>query len=824
MELIIYTYGHIDAIYYVISGIAMIMNSEFADLMIKTISIISASYWALKASYASSAGGGKHYLVKIFGMICVVNILLVPKTTISIKDHVTKKVDRVDNLPYGFAVPIGIMENFGEIISRVFEQAFRNVDNLDYRNYGMVFGARLVKESRNWRIKNPEFIYNMQNFIRRCVILDIGMQNKYGIRDLLENKAAWDIVKSSTSNFRNLSIRRDNRHFMVSCRQAANEYFEEYFSEEIDNTISRYANNIFSLAGSNSNIFTPRGKENIRSFFKANIESILGFMSNESMSAETRLKQYMMLHSFSDFTRNYGFARSAMNQESNWKIAGDLASYYLPIMLSVMKGLIYASFVFMVPIMLLGAGFAKYMGYITIILSIQLWPCLNSILNLFVDLYSSSEMKDIAERGISFANFNMVGDYAEKIVSVAAGLELIVPFLAFSIVQGGVSGFIHLANTITSASSNAASIAANEITSGNRSFDNYSSSNLQLANRSAFKTDYNSSYREGMREWQNVDGTMERSFQDGSSILQSGMGLNISGGGAKFSVRRAASDQISKDISSAESLLETTSKSYREAEYDTLNKVSSLLSQVARRDYYGQNIDVSDSEEYSKSLGHYISQTQSIRESTGKSWDKSANLAIRASAGMGFLGASGSVDISGNVTQNYNKSSSHDNQLSVEDALKEDYSEIIRIVSSEQFSRSNNIELSYSDDIRKSYEKQKSFEKQMSIQKENLKRYNEAFAKINSSEAGYEFDMYDDIQKKVAEEMGISTKDAHNLIEKQDPRINKIWDNMVEKYKGNFLPMKISADQINYDYKAEDFEDEHRGKINSDTSININEK
>jgi hypothetical protein len=30
----------------------------------------------------------------------------------------------------------------------------------------MVFGARLIKEARNWRIKTPEFVYNMNSFIR----------------------------------------------------------------------------------------------------------------------------------------------------------------------------------------------------------------------------------------------------------------------------------------------------------------------------------------------------------------------------------------------------------------------------------------------------------------------------------------------------------------------------------------------------------------------------------------------------------------------------------------------------------------------------------
>ncbi|MGV2432088.1 MAG UNVERIFIED_CONTAM: hypothetical protein LVQ98_01490 [Rickettsiaceae bacterium] len=44
---------------------------------------------------------------------------------------------------------------------------------------------------------------------------------------------------------------------------------------------------------------------------------------------------------------------------------------------------------------------------------------------------------------------------------------------------------------------NAASTASNEVTSGNKSFDNYSSNNSQISMNQGFKTDYNTSYREG---------------------------------------------------------------------------------------------------------------------------------------------------------------------------------------------------------------------------------------------------------------------------------------------------------------------------------------
>lgn len=186
--------------FYVLNGIAMIMSSPFADLLIKTSAMLATCYYCVKAAYASSSGGAKAYLVKIGIMIIIINGLLIPKTTMFIEDHVTKQKDHVDNLPFGFAIPVGFMEQFGNILTASFEQAFSTVPNSDvvgtsnYRDYGMVFGARLVQEARNWRIKTPEFVHNMDHFIRRCVVMDAGIGHKYTINDLFETNDIWGLI------------------------------------------------------------------------------------------------------------------------------------------------------------------------------------------------------------------------------------------------------------------------------------------------------------------------------------------------------------------------------------------------------------------------------------------------------------------------------------------------------------------------------------------------------------------------------------------------------------------------------------------------------
>ena len=86
------------------------------------------------------------------GMVVLINALLLPKTSMNVKDNVTKELYRVDNIPVAFALPIGILENIGHLVTIGFEQAFTTVGgrtSFNYYNYGTAFGARLARDVLN---------------------------------------------------------------------------------------------------------------------------------------------------------------------------------------------------------------------------------------------------------------------------------------------------------------------------------------------------------------------------------------------------------------------------------------------------------------------------------------------------------------------------------------------------------------------------------------------------------------------------------------------------------------------------------------------------
>ena len=850
LDLTIYTYGHLDAMYYILNGIAMVMSSGFAEAIITTTGMVATFYYGIKAAYASSSGGAKQHLMKLAGMVLVINGLLTPVTTMKIEDHVTKQRELVENIPIGLALPVGIMEKVGDLLTEVFEQAFTPVANDErkpnnYRDYGMVFGARLVQETRKFKITTPNFAHNMENFIRRCVAIDAAIGKKYNLDELMQSDNIWELVTKKPSQLRNVELKDNKENKIATCKESA-DWLTAAFTPEISKLAKKFQNTSFGRAGSASGVFSKMGVQppDEGKQFKANINRVFGNFLGSNKSAAEDIKQYMMIHSMSDYGRTYGFARASMTQETNWRISGDLATLYLPMLLTIMKCLVYASFVILIPTMLMGGGMGKYLTYISVVASLQLWPALNAVLNMFIDLYSASNMKDIAGGGISFTSYSSVGDYSDKIVAVASGLQMVIPYLAFNIIQGGVGGFIHLASSITGASTAAAGAAAGEVTTGNKSFDNYSAGNTQVAMQQGFKTDFNSSYKSGASEVQHSDGTMERTNADGTKTWQSGVGMTMSGGSVKFNMRESQSGQIAHHLSDAQNLLKSEQRSYHEADRETFGKTASFVSNLAQRESKGETFDYSKAGEQGKALQRAVDNVKTLRENYGYDWTQAANATLDGKIPLGGAigGAAGKVlgggvvskiaglaggmvgdsviNLSGSVSasNNSNQSFGDEDQVSRDQRTREDYNNVVKASSNEQFATTNNIDKSYSDDIRRSVEKQKSAEISMNTQADRVESLSTAYQQIQSMDGSYDKDMYDAVQKNLADKYHNGDQlAAHKMIENHDPRVATMWGAMVNQEVNGLVGAQISAAQVQ-------FSDENKLKILDDAANKYNTK
>lgn len=210
-----------------------------------------------------------------------------------------------------------------------------------------------------------------------------------------------------------------------------------------------------------------------------------------------------------------------------------------------------------------------------------------------IDIYSSTTLKAISDQIVSFSTMSRIGNYTDKIVAVASGLQLATPFLAFGIIQGGVGGFIHLAGTITGASQSAASQAANESVTGNKDFNNYSAGNRQLYNQGGFKTDWNESYAAGASSYQHTDRTMEKVTGGGNTLFQSGVGLMMSGCGTKVAARESVSSQLHQAFLENKSMLASDQRALGDTIRSSKTTSADYIKRIAAAKSSGHKIDYS---------------------------------------------------------------------------------------------------------------------------------------------------------------------------------------------------------------------------------------
>ena len=831
IQFAVHTYGYHDAMFFVLNGIKMIMNSDFADAMIKLMALVATSYYSLKAMATASEGSVGSYFLKTAGMLMLITALLLPKADMLVVDRISGKKEVVSGLPYAFVLPVGILEAFGAGITSLFEQAFSPVSSMPYKDYGLVFGQRLAQESKNWRINNSEFASNMNIFLKRCVVLEAMIGSRFTPADVFDSEDMLKFVTDNAGTFRQVDFRVNKTITRVNCKEAG-AILKNYLQPEYERIYRKYTGRDFALAGSNNGGIVGGIGGGINQILKRNLE--VGYVNSLGVneSASNIMKQNMMINALKDYTNisdKYGYTRADDLQKSNWKISGELAKEYLPIFLNIIKALVYASFIFIVPLMILSGGVSQYLKYCAVVFSLQIWPALNAVLNLFIELYSKTSGASITGGNLTFTNFNGIHESIDTIVLVASGLQMSIPFLSFAIVQGGVGSFVHLANSIQGASAGAASVASGEVTSGNRSFDNINRDTASIGNKSGFKTDFNQMHQEGATQVQRADGSMMKTFADGESSISSGAGQNLSSGARRFTTSQGTQTAAHENISNLLSSAKSDDQNYTNSIQSQMRSASNLVANLAQRESAGETFDYKELGEKGQNLQQMVNSAKDIHDRDGTSFEQSAHTAVRPYVDGGgkipdfvpFVKGETGIRIDGSVEAGNRSSQSLDGEESVHRSndTNTSFTNQEAASSNQQWMKDNNIDTSFSEETQGSYEEAQLYQQSASQKREEAETWSKTAEYVKSHGATDDHDMYHNVEQATMKKYGVSQGDAHQMIETNDKRVDTVWQEMSQSNAGK-LREQIQSGRISVENSASQnatsFRNEHHGKVNRD--------
>jgi hypothetical protein len=291
---------------------------------------------------------------------------------------------------------------------------------------------------------------------------------------------------------------------------------------------------------------------------------------------------------------------------------------------------------------------------------------------------------------------------------------------------------------------------------------------------------------------------MEKVTGNGNTLFQSGVGLTMSGGSTKVAARESVSTQLQQAFSENQSMLASDQRAYSENERSAETTSADYIKRIAAAESEGKKIDYSTLGDKAEDVREAVSLTRHMDQryeyGHGQEIAGSGDISLGGSLGIGGGGGAGaSASISGSLSGSARLSNSStqsftdDNQIGRDKNASINYSNMAKALSSEEFAKTNNLDTSYSEDLRKNFEKQQSLEQSIAMRQEQAVHYSNTLSHGQSKDSSWEKDNFHQLESKVSKALGVSTKDAHTMIENNDSRVAPIRRSMENNPANNVL-------------------------------------
>ena len=580
----VYTYGGGKVLDNIYNAIAVIYQDGYMESFLQIAIMLGLALAGIKAAVTREGSG---HMYKWFGgYLFVILVLLQPVSmfgkkgmTMYWRDVVTGEAGKVDHLPPGFVVPAGVISGIGYSMAKLFETLFSKPmpEYLPYSKYGTTFASQVRADLRDMRIQDPVFAENLESYIDQCVKYDVMIGMHYDIKELLNEKDIWDFLDRRSSNLRMFNYRHPDKggRELLHCRTGLRK-IQAFLHKEMELVAKKFP--------SFTKLVNARAESShtMKEGFKKALELTGNFYGNLNGNGEQQLRQILFINQFKTNPHSYGTMRTMQSQNSNWMILGDIGQLALPILHAIFQALIHASFPIVVTLAILSQRYQTLRTYFELMVWIELWPLLFAILNGAVSIFA--QRAGLNEE-ITIDSINKIVNTQSMYAMMAYGMGLSIPAFAYMLSKGGVSQFVHMASSLTGSTQQGVSIAASEVTTGNRSLDNVSIGNRSYNNVSANKQDTTGVHYAGFMRTREQDGAyrteMLHSNEHGGKIYESGAGMTMSKG--SITVNEAENDLLQYENRKSE--LQSEIKTERDAVNSMQSQVISKAAGVMARNY-----------------------------------------------------------------------------------------------------------------------------------------------------------------------------------------------------------------------------------------------
>lgn len=561
----IYTYDGGKALYYAFNAIGSLYESGIASELINLTVGISAMFCIVLFLWKDQE---KAYLRHIFSVLIMFGLVITPKTEVLIIDKVANENYTVANIPLLLALLSSASSHVGYILAAPFDLAFSKVTKdaggLSMYQNGIASNTALIESLSTAKILDPLVANNLREYVQNCMIYDLGLQ-RYSMAELVSSTDLWSFMTTHAAENRSMPYKAGSNTTICSCAQALKNLKGHWTAE-----VQKVATNTATRMYGNRKFINDQALVN--KYIQGTVGSynqLIGI----AQDSKSLFMQAMLVNAIKDSMNTaalrygssgelYAATKAKLHQKMLFRMMGQSAREWLPVMKVAFKVIWVGSFILVVILILLpGGGMQLLKKYALVGFWIESWEPLFSILNMLYNLESKYKLA-AALKGIN--NLTLLNH--EAILATCCSLNdfagwamLSVPALSTFLING-VNTLSGMAGQFGSSVQAINKMAAGEAVSSNVSMGNASIDNVSFNNVAANKYDDNVLYSTGRRSEQRPGGAMVHYFGDGSFAIDA----------------TPAIDKMAVSLDSSKGLSNSFTRSAEK--YETLGKQQSIAS------------------------------------------------------------------------------------------------------------------------------------------------------------------------------------------------------------------------------------------------------
>lgn len=448
-------------------------------------------------------------------------VAIVPKATVVIEDVRSQTVYNVDNVPLSMAFFASASSRIGHWLTQAYETAFIPADVAKYSSFGAVYPQRVMEVLQRTGPVTVQGRETLQAVLKNCVLPEVVLDGRK-TDEAMASSDLWTLIKGDGwVNPARLAVMPDGS--VLKCPAAVAELEQVLVNVEIP-ALKRWVH-----------VKLDPQAVNPSTSIAASITQTESLLLGISRSAESSLKHSLLLTALPKVMSGHAVtvagpaamastlarAQGNLAGEINYRTMAKMAEDALPKIRNALEFVVIAMFPVVALIALVsGSGMAGVVrSYVTLLLTVQLWPALSSVVNYLVIVHDLHPFTLLAQNfgGSSLQAATLIRETGASSQAIAGALLCAVPVISYALVRAGDMAVGQLVGGLTQPAQSAATSQGAAIAAGNISQGNVSVSNVSSNNVSSNKAD-----------------ASIRSVDTGMAVTQSGYGT----------VTRAASGEV----------------------------------------------------------------------------------------------------------------------------------------------------------------------------------------------------------------------------------------------------------------------------------------